>query len=48
MPAHMSANWNGKRSAREIPQETKKPAVGDGAKYGKLYWLAELEKVKAR
>ena len=26
----------------------KKPAVSDGSKYGKPYWLAELEKVKER
>ena len=44
----MSTNQNGKRPVTEIPQETKKPAVGDGAKYGKPYWLAELEKVKER
>ena len=43
-----STNQSGKRPATEIPQETKKPAVGDGAKYGKPYWLADLEKVKKR
>ena len=48
VPAHMSANPNGKRPASEIPPEAKKPAVGDGSKYGKPYWLAELEKVKER
>ena len=48
VPAHMSANLNGKRPASEIPPEAKKPAVGDGSKYGKPYWLAELEKVKER
>ena len=48
MPAHMSTNQSGKRPATEIPQEVKKPAVGDGARYGKPYWLAELEKVKKR
>ena len=48
VPAHMSANQNGKRPASEIPQDAKKPAVSDGSKYGKPYWLAELEKVKER
>ena len=48
VPTHMGTNQSGKRPAAEIPQETKKPAVGDGAKYGKPYWLAELEKVKER
>ena len=48
VPAHMGTNQNGKRHATEIPQEMKKPAMGDGAKYGKPYWLAELEKVKER
>ena len=48
VPAHMTANQNGKRPATDIPLETKKPAVGDGAKYGKPYWLAELEKVKEK
>ena len=46
--AHMAANQNGKRPATDIPLEAKKPAVGDGAKYGKPYWLAELEKVKEK
>ena len=48
VPAHMTANQNGKRPATDIPLEAKKPAVGDGAKYGKPYWLAELEKVKEK
>ena len=48
VPSHMSANQNGKRPASGIPQEAKKPAVGDGSKYGKPYWLAELEKVKEK
>ena len=42
----MGTNQNGKRATTEIPQEAKKPAMGDGAKYGKPYWLVELEKVK--
>ena len=46
--AQLSRNQNGKRPATEIPQDIKKPAVGDGAKYGKPYWLAELEKVKEK
>ena len=48
VPAHMGTNQNGKRPTTGIPQEAKKPAMGDGAKYGKPYWLAELEKVKER
>ena len=48
VPAHMSANLNGKRPAADISRDGKKPAMGDGAKYGKLYWLVELEKVKER
>ena len=46
--AHMNENQEGKRLATDIPHDAKKPAVGDGAKYGKSYWLAELEKVKVR
>ena len=46
--ARMNANQNGERPAADIPLDAKKPAVGDGAKYGKPYWLAELEKVKDR
>ena len=48
VPAHMTANQNGKRPAADIPLEAKKPAVGDGAKYRKSYWLAELDKVKEK
>ena len=48
VPARMNANQNGKRPAADIPLDPKKPAVGNGAKYGKPYWLAELEKVKER
>ena len=48
VPAHVSANQNGKRPASKLPQEAKKPAVGNGYKYGKPYWLAELQKVKER
>ena len=48
VPAQLSMNQNGKRPAAEIPQDVKKPAVGDGAMYGKPYWLAELEKVKEK
>ena len=46
--AHVSANQNGKRPASGLPQEAKKPAEGDGSKYGKPYWLTELEKVKEK
>ena len=46
VPVHVSANQNGKRPASELSQDAKKPAVGDGSKYGKPYWLAELERVK--
>ena len=48
VPAHMGTNQNGKCPTTEILQGAKKPAMGDGAKYGKPYWLAELEKVKER
>ena len=48
VPARMNANLNGKRLTADIAQDAKKPAVGDGAKDGKPYWLAELEKVKER
>ena len=48
VPARMNANQNGKRPAAVIPLDAKKPAVGDGSKYGKPYWLAELEKVKEK
>ena len=48
VPAQMNENQEGKRLATDIPHDAKKPAVGDGAKYGKSYWLAELEKVKER
>ena len=48
MPTHVSANQNGKCPAPELPQDAKKPAVADGSKYGKPYWLAELEKVKKK
>ena len=37
LPAHMNVNENGKHPAAEIPQEAKKHAVGDGAKYRKPY-----------
>lgn len=46
VPTHMKANQNGKRPAAEIPQETQMPAIGDGAKYKKPYWLARLKKVR--
>ena len=48
IPPPMGTNQNGKRSTEGSMQETKKPAVGDGAKYSKPYWLVELEKVKER
>ena len=48
IPPHLGTNQNGKRPAEGGIQEANKPAVGDGAKYGMPYWLAELEKVKER